>query len=223
MRGAAEIAEVAHPASLLLGVLDELVEGLGAPDNVDELADARKGFDERRGRVFEDEELWEPWTQAFLEWFALERVASDGSPPPVVRALAAAEGDRADALRMLCTSHRSLFEVVELRPGAVELRDLLGGGMFAVDEPRALHGVSVGDVAELRLIGFAGQVRFGRTFCYHPSGTRDAIAMHARRMRGAGADRREVIDFCASLRVRCERYRHVAAVKVYQAARGTEG
>lgn len=213
---------VPGPAALLSSVLDELMEGLGAADNVDELAAARKSFDDRRGRVFEDEELWEPWTQAFLEWFALERQTERGAPPPAVRLLADATGARAEVLRALCTSHRSLFEVVELRPGAVELRDLLGGGSFEVAEPRALHGVSAGDVAELRVVGLGGEVRFGRTFCYHPAGTRDAIIMHARRIRGEGGDRREVIDFCSSLRVRCERYKHVSAVKVYQAARGTE-
>ncbi|HUH00473.1 MAG TPA: hypothetical protein VML75_00680, partial [Kofleriaceae bacterium] len=72
-------------------------------------------------------------------------------------------------------------------------------------------------VAELRLIGVGGQVVFGRTFCFHPSGTREAIAAHARRMLAAGGDRREVMDHCASLRVRCERYRHVSALRVYEA------
>lgn len=211
----------AAPASALHAVLDDLIEGLGAPEVTAELADARQGYDERRGRVFEDEELWESWTQAFLEWFALERASSSGAPPPAAEAMARGDDD-APALRALCTSHRSLFEILELRPGAVELRDLLGGGVFQVDEPRALHGVSVGDVAELRLIGFRGQVLFGRTFCYHPTGTRDAITDHARRLRAGGTDRRQIMDFCASLRVRCTRYRHVSAVKVYQSARGTD-
>lgn len=206
--------------SIIVGrLLDELIERCAAPAAIEDVSAARKSFDERRGRVFEDEELWERWTQAFLEWYVLERVAPDADAPPVVLALRAeAEPPRAAALRALVTSQRSLFEVRALRPGGVELHDLLGGGEFAVDEQRALHGVTVGDVAELRLVGVGGQVVFGRTFCFHPSGTREAISSHARRILAAGGERREVMDHCASLRVRCERYRHVSALRVYEAA-----
>jgi hypothetical protein len=200
-------------------LLDELIGRCAEPARVDDVSAARKAFDDRRGRVFEDEELWERWTQAFLEWYVLERVGPDADAPPVVAALRVqADPARAAVLRALVTSHRSLFEVRALRPGGVELYDLLGGGEFEVDEQRALHGVGVGDVAEVRLIGLAGRVLFGRTFCFHPSGTRNAISGHARRIRAAGGDRREVMDYCASLRVRCERYRHVSAVRVYESA-----
>jgi hypothetical protein len=206
-------------AGLLDELLDELIGHCAEPAGVDDVSAARKAFDERRGRVFEDEELWERWTQAFLEWYVLERVGPNADAPPVVVALRREQDPkRRTALRALVTSQRSLFEVRALRPGGVELHDLLGGGEFGVDEQRALHGVAVGDVAELRLVGLGGQVLFGRTFCFHPSGTRVAIGVHARRILEAGGDRREVMDHCASLRVRCERYRHVSAVRVYQAA-----
>lgn len=214
-----ETSPIVAGAALIDRLLDELIERCAAPAALADLSAARKSFDERRGRVFEDEELWERWTQAFLEWYVLERVGPDADAPPVVLALRS-ESDpaRATALRALVTSQRSLFEVRALRPGGVELHDLLGGGEFAVDEKRALHGVGVGDVAELRLVGVGGQVVFGRTFCFHPTGTREAISAHARRILNAGGDRREVMDHCASLRVRCERYRHVSAVRVYEAA-----
>ncbi len=29
----------------------------------------------RRGKVHQDDELWEPWSAAFVEWFVVERVA----------------------------------------------------------------------------------------------------------------------------------------------------
>jgi hypothetical protein len=117
-----------------------------------------------------------------------------------------------------------LFEVRGLKDGRVQLIDILGGGHFAVAEPRALPGVTPGDVAELRVIGFAGEVLFGRTFLFHPSGTRSAIAELARRVMDAGGSRREVMDRCAVLRVRCERYKHVDAVRLYEAMRlGTVG
>jgi hypothetical protein len=79
-----------------------------------------------------------------------------------------------------------------------------------------MHGVSVGDVAELRVIGFDGDVVFGRTFIFHPHGTRDAILAHARRIIGAGGDRRAVLDHAAALRVKVEHYRHMPAARVYE-------
>ncbi len=211
------------PASVIHGLLDDLVARFADTGDAADLVAARTDHDERRGRVFEDEDLWESWSQAFLEWYVLERPRADGPPPAVAAVAGESDPERAAALRALCRSHRSLFEIRALRPGSVDLHDLIGGGEFRVDESRALYGVEVGDVAELRLVGFAGRVLFGRTFCYHPTGTRDAIAKHVARIRGRGGERREVMDFCAALRVRCERYRNVQAVRVYEAADGRRG
>jgi len=214
---------VAGRAAILGEVLDALVAACAAPELADDLVAARAAWEERRGRVFEDEELWEAWSQAFLDWYVIERPRGDGGVAPVVEALRR-EGDplRAAALRALITSQRSIFEVVGLRPGAVALRDLLGGAEFLVHEKRALHGVSPGDVAELRLVGFGGEVLFGRTFVYHPTGTREAILGHTRRILDAGGDRQQVMDMIASLRVRCERYKHVSPLRVYENATGAE-
>jgi hypothetical protein len=212
----------------LHAVLDDVIALHGSEPHTGAITAARQEYDERRERVFEDQELWEAWTQAFLEWYVIERQHGDGSDasgaPPAARYLAGMDPDdarRRAALRAWLSSYRSLFEVRALRAGQVELVDLLGGGQFAVDEQRALAGVSAGDVAELRVIGFEGRVRFGKTFCFHPAGTRDAIVMHARRMAEQGHGRRDIMDLCARLRVRCERYRHMSPVRVYQSAPST--
>jgi hypothetical protein len=235
---AAEGLSPSQAAALLEETLEALVQEHSAGALADRVVAARRDYEERRGRVFEDEKLWEAWSQAFLEWYVVERVADDDATfPPAARNLRAATplpeaaGDgaaasgvpdseelRRGAIRAWLTSHRSLFEVKALHAGRVELLDLLGGAAFSVAEPRAMHGVAVGDVAELRLIGFAGDVLFGRTFLFHPEGTRDAIVAYARRVMERGGNRREVMDGCAALRVRCERYRHVAAVRLYEAA-----
>jgi hypothetical protein len=202
-------------AAVLAGVADALIERFGG--DTGDIAAARAEYDERRGRVFEDEDLWETWSQAFVEWYVAERVRPGQEYPPAVLALPDEPDERRRAaIRALVTSQRSLFEIRALSGGKVEVFDLLGGAAFAVAEKRTLHGVSLGDVAEVRVIGFEDEVYFGRTFLYHPSGTRDAIVAHARRMFAAGKDRRDVIDFCASLRVRCERYKHVQARRVYE-------
>jgi hypothetical protein len=93
---------------------------------------------------------------------------------------------------------------------------LLGGAELHVVEQRALHGVDVGDVAELRLVGARGEVRFARTFIYHPKAARGAIVERARAMLSRGASRRDVIDQIAQLRVQVTRYRHMAPARVYE-------
>ncbi|MCB9571971.1 MAG: hypothetical protein H6709_07745 [Kofleriaceae bacterium] len=202
--------------------LDDALEQMIAEHtaDADQVVAARRDYEERRGRVFQEEELWERWSAAFVEWFVVERVAPGAELPPaaasLARARAAGDARAARVIRAWLTSHRSLFEVRALDAGRVELLDLLGGAVISVAEPRAMLGVSVGDVVELRVIGLDGDVVFGRTFVFHPRGTRDTILTHARRIVGAGGDRRAVIDHVAALRVRVERYRHMPAAKVYE-------
>jgi hypothetical protein len=200
--------------------LDAVTEELYARHtaDADAAATARAEYELRRGKVHQDDELWEPWSAAFVEWFVVERVAQQALPPAALsyRELAAANDPRAPLVRALVTSHRSLFEVVAIARGRIELLDLLGGAEIYVNEQRTLHGVEVGDVAELRLVGAGGEVRFGRTFIYHPKTARAAIVERARAMLAKGASRRDVIDQIAQLRVQVTRYRHMPAARVYE-------
>ncbi|HEU4734719.1 MAG TPA: hypothetical protein VFT22_42805, partial [Kofleriaceae bacterium] len=88
--------------------------------------------------------------------------------------------------------------------------------VFHVDEQRALHGVEVGDVAELRLVGISGEIQFGRTFLYHPKAARAAIVERASAMLASGTSRRDVIDHIAQLRVNVTRYKHMPVARVYE-------
>jgi hypothetical protein len=202
-------------------LLDEVTEDLYARHTQDSepAATARREYEERRGKVHQDDELWEPWSAAFVEWYVVERVAPGDRLPlaaQTYRELAAQGDPRADVVKALVTSQRSLFEVKAVGKGRVELLDLLGGAELAVDEQRTLHGVEVGDVAELRLVGVRDEVRFGRTFIYHPKAARAAIVERARAMLAKGATRRDVIDQVAQLRVTVTRYRHMPAARVYE-------
>jgi len=202
-------------------LLDEVIETLYARHTGDPEAasQARRDYEERRGKVHQEDELWEPWSAAFVEWYVVERVAPGDTEPAAARTyreLATAGDPRAAAARALVTSQRSLFEIRAMARGRIDLLDLLGGAMFIVDEQRALHGVEVGDVAELRLVGIAGEVRFGRTFIYHPKVARTAIVDRARAMLAAGSTRRDAIDQIAQLRVQVTRYRHMPVVRVYE-------
>lgn len=201
-------------------LLDQVIEELYARHTADAVAAgaARREYEERRGRVHQEDELWEAWSAAFVEWYVVERVAPGQKLPPAALTYGelAPDDPRAPVVKALVTSQRSLFEVRSMARGSVELLDLLGGAVFAVDEQRALHGVEVGDVAELRLIGIAGEVRFGRTFVYHPKSARAAIVDRARAMLAKDATRRDVIDHIAQLRVQVTRYRHMPAARVYE-------
>ena len=205
--------------SLIPQLLEQVTDELYTRHTADTEAAglARRDYEERRGKVHQDDELWEPWSAAFVEWYVVER-AVDGLPlaATTYRELVAAGDSRADVVRALVTSQRSLYEVRAIARGRIELLDLLGGAEFHVVEQRALHGVDVGDVAELRLVGVGGEVRFGRTFIYHPKAARAAIVERARAMLGSGATRRDVIDQIAQLRVQVTRYRHMPPARVYE-------
>ncbi len=207
----------------LARVLDDLIatHAVGAAD----VAAARATYEARRGKVHDDAPTWERWSAAFVEWFVVERVAP-GARWPVAAASLGTPGADDDAIRALCTSWRSLFEVVALERGVARLVDLLGGAEVEVGEPRALLGVTVGDVAELRLVGLAGEVVFARTFIFHPALARDTIVEHARTLLAAGAARRDVIDVMARARLMLDRvvdprlavsaHRQAAARRVYE-------
>ncbi|MEJ7600479.1 MAG: hypothetical protein WKG01_21400 [Kofleriaceae bacterium] len=207
---------------MTVALLEQVTEELYARHTADtaHAAKARAEYEERRGRVHQDDELWEAWSAAFVEWLVVERVAPGHAIPPAAlthRELRDAGDPKAEIVGALVTSQRSLFEVCSTRQGHVELLDLLGGAEFIVDEQRALHGVEIGDVAELRLVGLpSGEVRFGRTFVYHPKSARAAIVERARAMLGRGSSRRDVIDHIAQLRVQVTRYRHMPAARVYE-------
>ncbi len=204
-----------------VAALEAVTEELYARHTVDAAAAgaARREYEERRGKVHQDDELWEPWSAAFVEWFVVERVVAGSTLPPAAltyRELQTAGDPRAEIVRALVTSHRSLYEVRAIARGRIELLDLLGGAELHVAEQRALHGVEVGDVAELRVLGIGGEVRFGRTFVYHPKAARGAIVERARAMLANGASRRDVIDQIAQLRVQVTRYRHMPPARVYE-------
>src|SRR3954466_2141003 len=112
-------------------LLEEVTEELYARHTADTEAAgaARREYEERRGKIHQDDELWEPWSAAFVEWYVVERVGEGGVPPAArtYRELVAAGDMRAPLVASLVTSHRSLFEVRALGRGKVELLDILGG------------------------------------------------------------------------------------------------
>jgi len=102
-------------------LLDQVIEELYARHTADAEAasQARREYEERRGKVHQEDELWEPWSAAFVEWFVIERVVPGDTVPPAAltsRELAS-DDPRGAAMRALVTSQRSLFEVRALAAG----------------------------------------------------------------------------------------------------------
>ena len=197
--------------------LDALIQRYGASVYDEEASLARDGYCERRGRVFEEEEDWENFTQGFLEWYVVERPWQGGRLSPA--ALVAAElgdGERKQTLRALASSQRCLVVVERIGKRHLDVVDLVGGAHFRVPEERHLAGFEVGNAVEMRLIGFEGQVHLGRSLLFHPKGTLEAISSTVDSMIGEGQGRSEIIDSIALLRSRAGSYPHVSPVRIYQ-------
>ena len=207
---------------MLADMLDRVI-AFAARDEA-ELVRAREEWSEKAGRVFHDDALYEERTTAFLEWYALERFGSDGKLP-ATRFLTEAHADKPlDDLdrawvHALATTHRSLFEVREVRDGEILLDDLVGGGAFAVTERRRLPGVEPSEIVEVRLVAnpvTPPQVLFTRAFQFHPREARPELKRHAELARKAGESRAELLFRLLRLHLKALRYQHVAADKIYK-------
>jgi hypothetical protein len=203
---------------MLAQVLDRLI-AFAARDETAVLA-AREEWAEAAGRVFDDDALYEERATAFLEWFALERRGPDGRAP--VERFAAEEQLTDDEgqrwVAALAASHRSLFDVREVRTGGLLVDDLLGGGAFDVTERRKLPGVAAGELFEARLVANVvspPEVLFTRAFQFHPREAAAQVRRQAARARTDGVPRAEVLFRLARMRLRAVRYGHVAAEKIY--------
>ncbi len=205
---------------MLSQILDKLI-AFAARDEA-ALVKAREEWSELAGKVFDDDFLYEERTTAFLEWFALERPGDDGRLP-AERFLAE---DRITDLdgkwaHALSRSHRSLFEVRELKDGAILVDDLLAGNAFEVVERRKLPGIAEGQLLEARLVANVvtpPDMLFTRAFQFHPQEAAPAMRKLAQRARADGETRAETLFRLLRLRLKALRYGHVAAAKIYAEA-----
>ena len=202
--------------------LHRLVEGLAAKyaegDFKSEAAAAREEYLERGGKVFDDDaELFEARMASFLEWYVIERPLAGGTQP-VLRELEAGVGlppEERRELAQLATSHRSLFDLIGISGGLIELEDVLGGARFAVSERRSTIGFTAGDVFEARLLSDGKSVVFGKTFLFHPRDARDQVLDAVAAALASGMSRQDVMFHLSRLHVRWHRYRHVPAARIY--------
>lgn len=213
-------------------VFDELV-GRATQDETD-VRLAREEWGAQTGRVHPDHELYGERSDAFVEWYVLDRRGSDGltaveralQPPDPTRGAAESAsapspplspGDRLTYLA-LRAAHRSLFHVRGLHPGGAQVEDVLGGAQFDVDERRSLRGVQPGDLFETRIVADPDRpyhLVFSRAMLFHPRGVGSAVFEHAQRARARREPREVVLARLQRLRLRCLAYKHVAPLRIY--------
>ena len=205
------------------GIIERAV-ARAAEDEATLLA-ARARWVELAGAVFDDEPLFEERAAAFLEWFLIDWTDGKGRPP-IATVIDAASGPEQAQLRALAGSHRGLFVVTEASPAddgegtQVALDDLWGGASFRVHERRRISGLDAGEVFEGRLVADVSappRLVFARTFCFHPQGALAGVRHQVELAKAAGDSRDALLFRLLRLRLRCERYRHVSAARIYQA------
>ncbi len=211
---------------------DELIRH--ATQDSGALLAARKEWETRTGTVGPDHDLYHERSDAFVEWFLIERRDVAGRTP-VEQALldAPPSGNAASAeqawrglLLALRSSLRSLFRVVRLQPGGLLLDDLLGGARFAVEERRSLPGVQPGDLFEARLIpdpDVPGRLLLGRAVLFHPREAALILIQRAAKARVGLAQatssdenpRSAFLEQLLRLRLKALTYRHVSPARIY--------
>lgn len=212
------MSEAASPSS----AFDALVQWAMTPEHQADVVAARAEFSALAGEVFEEDRQLELRLAGFLEFYLCDRVAPwAGTTPARARYLSALvnEGPReAQAWRAFCETWHALFEVKLLEEGRVTLLALGSRSEVAVSERRALHGLSLGDVLEARLIPFAGGLAFSSAWVWHPHEAAPLIKAEAERRRVAGSPEKELLFDCARRSLKADRYRQIAIEKIYEFA-----
>jgi hypothetical protein len=198
-------------------VYDDLI-GLATRDEADVVA-AKAAWSELTGEVRSDHELYNERSDAFVEWYLLERRGADGRTPAERAFLAASDERTRAALHSLCLAQRSLYRVLMLRPGGLRLEDLYGGGRFDVDERRRLPGVQTADLLDARLLAdpeMPYRLLLGRAVLFHPREAAATVLGLVKEARLRREPRSQLLSRLLRLRLRALSYRHVSPARIYR-------
>ena len=216
-----ETSGLRQDAGLIHALLDQLASDFAAPPFREQIAAAREEYFARAGKVFEDDaEVYEARLVAFLEWYVIERPLPEGQPPVLI-ALArtpadAANAERRMALARMATSHRSLFDIADVKGNRLELEDILGGARFSVVERRSTIGFEVGAIVEARVVWDGADPLFAKTFLCHPRDARTEILNLVDDSLMAGASRDDIMGKLSQLYLRWHRHGHLNAGRIYK-------
>ena len=209
---------------MTLGELhDRLLAWAGAEERQPWLLEARRAWFAAVGEPHEEDKSFEHRMNGLLDHYLYD-YRPDGEHTTLDLFLRDGAGnfttDERAQMRDLGRGRRSLFEVRRLRPGIVDLQEVLGEERHEVEERRAVVALAKGDIFEARLLPHEGKLHFSASFVYHPREVRRAILKEAKRRQkeapaGQGPDVVEFLALLSRMALRLERYRNVRVESLY--------
>lgn len=203
----------------LNSTFDALVQWAMTPEHQDDVVAARAEYSQLAGDVFEEDRQLELRLAGFLEYYLCDRSAPwAGKTPARARYLEALQSEppeRAAAWRAFTETWHGLFQIKALTQGVVRVVALSARTEVVVSERRAMHGLTVGDVLEARLVPFGGTLAFSTAWVWHPHEAASSIVAEAERRRIAGLPEREFLFDCARRSLKADRYRQIAIERIY--------
>lgn len=200
---------------------DRLVAFVSEPEFSESLVAGKKHYFDRTGEVFEEDDAFEMRMSSFLDWFIFDHKLP-GTDRTAAELFVERHGTSLDPAeltiyRNFAHTVHSLFEVGRLKPDTVHVKDLFSGKSHAVFERRKPAGVDSGDLLEARLVTTPeSKLMFSPAFCFHPREAKKVIAKAVKAHKKAGTNPQELIFKLAYLRLKLDRYKHVAPVKIYE-------
>lgn len=180
---------------------------------------ARRQFQDLTGKVEEDEPWFEERMALFVEWYILDRKDKDGLNPAerfLIDELKELNAKEIEIYEGLTSTHRSLFRIDSLSSEKVGMTDMIGGGLWSVVQKEPIAGIQKGDLVDVRIIPFLGELYLSRGMIFHPRVANENILKMLEDAHTRGILCFQLVDLLASLRLRFDRYRNVKVKHVYR-------
>ena len=209
---------------MTLGELhDLLLAWAGAEARQPWLLEARRAYFARVGEPHEEDKSYEARMNGLIDHYLFD-FRPDGHDTTLALYLrdggAGLTTDERAQMREMGRNLHLLVEVRKIRPGIVEVEDVLSGARHDVVERRAVVALAKGDILEARLFPHEGKLHFSASSIYHPREVRRAILKEAKRRAGSalpgqGPDVEDFLALLSRMALRLERYRNVRVESIY--------
>lgn len=200
---------------------DRLVEFASSGALEEEVRTARVDYFAEIGEVHEDEPSFEARTEAFIEWYVLDRVIPSKNQTPLELFLSvqrdALGDDEIAVYQGFRASFRSLFEFQKVRRDHLLVRDLASMKKLPIFERRQPRGLEKGSIFDARVVRFGDHDIFTRGIIHHPREARRVILDAVKRVHDLPRE-----DFArlrrrlSRARLRCDHYRRVDVERLYR-------
>lgn len=180
---------------------------------------AREAFQNATGH-FEDGEPWfDLRMEMFLDWYLLDRPSPSGATPVeqyLINYFEELSDKERSQLEYFTNTLRSVFEIMKLKGSELWLRDIAGGGRWAVHSETPTVGFMKGDIIGTRIVYFDKKPIVGRGTVLHPRHAREAIVKIVARAEKEDMPTQELIDHLDKMRLKLDRYSNIRIQHVYR-------